>query len=115
MTDKRSRDRERLRDYSPLLTLPTPSPLVSLTRLLCLYHCTGFTLFIDTILRVIPEADPPPRVFVPVGSDDDAVAALRNDGWVTVAALENANDTAAEARRQGCSHIWKAGKPAPIE
>ena len=54
----------------------------------------------------------PPRVFVPVGSDDDAVAALRNDGWVTVAA-PNANDTAAEARRQGCSHIWN-GKPAPI-
>ena len=76
---------------------------------------TGFTLFIDTILRVIPEADLPPRVFVPVGSDDDAVAALRNDGWVTVAALENVNDAATEARRQGCSHIWKAGKPAPIE
>ena len=76
---------------------------------------TGFTLFIDTILRVIPEADLPPRVFVPVGSDDDAVAALRNDGWVTVAALENVNDAATEARRQGCSHIWNAGKPAPID
>lgn len=76
---------------------------------------TGFTLFIDTILRVIPEANLPPRVFVPVGSDDDAVAALRNDGWVTVAALEDANDAAVEARRQGCSHIWKAGKLAPIE
>ncbi len=76
---------------------------------------TGFTLFIDTILRVIPEADLPPRVFVPFGSDDDAVAALRNDGWVTVAALDAANDAAVEARRQGCSHIWKAGKPAPIE
>lgn len=76
---------------------------------------TGFTLFIDTILRVVPEAVPAPRVFIPLGSDDTGVSALRQDGWTTIAALQAFDDDDAEARRQGCTHIWKAGKPAPID
>ena len=76
---------------------------------------TGFTLFVDTILRVVPEAVPAPRVFVPLGSDVAGVAALRQDGWATIAALQEFDDDIAEARRQGCTHIWKAGKPAPID
>ncbi|MGB0630795.1 MAG: ATP phosphoribosyltransferase regulatory subunit [Alphaproteobacteria bacterium] len=76
---------------------------------------TGFTLFIDTILRVVPDAELPPRVFVPQDAEVDAAAALREDGWITIAALEEFDDVETEARRQGCSHIWKAGTTAPID
>ncbi|NBP72903.1 MAG: ATP phosphoribosyltransferase regulatory subunit, partial [Alphaproteobacteria bacterium] len=76
---------------------------------------TGFTLFIDTILRVVPETELPPKVFVPQGADADGAAALREEGWITIAALDDFEDIATEARRQGCSHVWTDGTPAPIE
>ncbi|MEC8288108.1 MAG: ATP phosphoribosyltransferase regulatory subunit, partial [Pseudomonadota bacterium] len=76
---------------------------------------TGFTLFIDTILRVVPSAKPSPRIFVPRGSDADSVADLRGDGWVTIAALDQFDDPDAEARRQGCDHILKAGNLVPLD
>jgi ATP phosphoribosyltransferase regulatory subunit len=76
---------------------------------------TGFTLFIDTILRVVPETELPPKVFVPQGADADGAAALREEGWITIAALDDFEDVATEARRQGCSHVWTDGTPAPIE
>lgn len=76
---------------------------------------TGFTLFIDTILRVVPEANLPPRVFVPQGTEDAALAALRKEGWVTISALEYFEDPSAEARRQGCSHVWKVDQPELID
>ncbi|MEC7464433.1 MAG: ATP phosphoribosyltransferase regulatory subunit [Pseudomonadota bacterium] len=76
---------------------------------------TGFTLFIDTILRVVPAAKPSPRIFVPRGSDADSVADLRGDGWVTIAALDQFDDPDAEARRQGCDHILKAGNLVPLD
>ncbi len=76
---------------------------------------TGFTLFIDTILRVVPAAKTPPRIFVPNGADADAVAELRGAGWITVAALDDFDDPDAEARHQGCDHILKAGNLVPLD
>ena len=76
---------------------------------------TGFTLFIDTILRVVPAAKRSPRIFVPRGSDAHSVADLRVDGWVTIAALDHFDDPDAEARRQGCDHILKAGDLVPLD
>jgi ATP phosphoribosyltransferase regulatory subunit len=66
---------------------------------------TGFTLYTDTILRVLPEATAPRRVLLPLGSDRARADVLRRAGWVTVAALDPASDWRAEASRLGCSHV----------
>ena len=77
---------------------------------------TGFTLYVDTIMRVLAAPKQPARLFVPAGSAVDAgLATLRDDGWVTVAGLEENADAADEARRLGCSHIWVSGQPEPLE
>lgn len=69
---------------------------------------TGATLFMDTVLAVLPAANPPGRVLVPVGTPRAWAQALRAQGWVTVAALEDVKDWDAEARRLGCGHVLAA-------
>lgn len=76
---------------------------------------TGFTLYLDPILRALPEPAPPERVYVPHGTPADIAAGLRENGHRTVAGLEpERGDTLTEARRLGCSHLWQAGKIVPV-
>ncbi len=74
-------------------------------------QATGFTLYTDSIFRTLPEAKRARRVLVPLG--EAGAAALRAEGWITVAALLPAADWHGEARRLGCGHVLKAGKPVP--
>jgi len=74
---------------------------------------TGFTLYLDTIMRAVPPTAPLPRVFLPIDTDPADGARLRSEGWVTVRALEAAADPAAEARRLRCSHIFTGGQILP--
>ncbi|WP_428490026.1 ATP phosphoribosyltransferase regulatory subunit [Rhodopila sp.] len=73
---------------------------------------TGLTLYPDAILRVAPSRQARPRVFVPFGADRQVMAALRTDGFATVASLAPVADDTAEATRLGCSHILRAGTAA---
>jgi len=73
---------------------------------------TGFTLYTDTILRTLPEARTARRVLVPPG--EVGAAALRADGWVTVAALIPAADWPVEARRLGCGYLLIGGRPVSV-
>ncbi len=75
---------------------------------------TGFTLYTDTILRTLPGAAPHRRCLLPLGAGRDRAAALRQDGWITLAALEPAVDWRAEARRLGCSHVLEDGGPRAL-
>ena len=70
---------------------------------------TGLTLFPDAVLRAAPAREARPRVFVPLGTSQEAAAALRARGFATVAALAPATDEAAEARRLECSHLLHDG------
>ncbi|NYZ16280.1 ATP phosphoribosyltransferase regulatory subunit [Azospirillum sp. RWY-5-1] len=70
---------------------------------------TGFTLFMDTVLRAVPMTPPPRRLFLPHGTPTDVAARLRGEGWVTVAGLAHADDEAAEARRLRCGHRLAGG------
>jgi ATP phosphoribosyltransferase regulatory subunit len=75
---------------------------------------TGLTLYPDAILRAAP---PPParlRVFIPAGSDPALAAALRAQGFATIAALA-ASDDDSTARAQGCTHVLRNGAAAPLE
>lgn len=70
---------------------------------------TGFTLVGPALLRALPPAAPPPRVFVPVDAPRGAAARLRADGWIALQALMPEPDIAAEARRLGCDRAWIDG------
>ena len=76
---------------------------------------TGFSLFMDTVLRAVPEPVPVARIFLPHGTALDQARVLRDGGWVTVAGLEPAGDAVAEAARQGCSHVWQDGAIVEVE
>ena len=76
---------------------------------------TGFTLYVDTIMRVLPSPAARLRVYVPPGVPPGDLADLRNDGWVTVAGFDDTEDASAEARRLKCSHVWASGRAEPLK
>lgn len=75
---------------------------------------TGFTLFMDTVLRVLPTPEPAARLFLPLGAPAEAGARLRDEGWITVRGLTQADDDGAEARRLECSHALVDGRAVPV-
>ncbi len=75
---------------------------------------TGFTLYTDTILRTLPEMPTPRRLLLPLAADRGRADRLREQGWITVAALDSVADWRAEARRLGCSHVLVGGEPLAL-
>ena len=75
---------------------------------------TGFSLFLDSIMRAVPVLQLAPRLFLPFGVSVKESAAIRAKGWVGVAGLGSINDARGEARRLGCTHILENGKPVAL-
>jgi ATP phosphoribosyltransferase regulatory subunit len=75
---------------------------------------TGVTLYTDMILATLPEASARRRLMVPSGADAARAAALRKEGWVTIAALTPSTDWHREARRLGCGHVLEGGAPVAV-
>lgn len=69
---------------------------------------TGFTLYMDTVMRALAPAETRSRLFLPFGTPPAEARKWRNEGWVTVAGLEQ-GDAAVEGRRQGCTHVLAKG------
>ncbi len=76
---------------------------------------TGFTLFMDTVLRALSAAPPPRRLFLPPATSRELAASLREEGWITVRGLSEMADDAAEARRMGCGWVLAGGKPDKLD
>ena len=72
----------------------------------------GITLFADAVLRAAPMPAEKPTILIPVGSDPAQVNAIRQSGYITIAALEYA-DATQEALRLGCSHVLRDGAAQP--
>jgi ATP phosphoribosyltransferase regulatory subunit len=70
---------------------------------------TGLTLYPDAVLRACGPAAPRPRVLVGAHADLTAAARLREAGYATIAALDDAGDLTAEARRLRCTYVLRAG------
>ncbi|MDF7777469.1 ATP phosphoribosyltransferase regulatory subunit, partial [Sphingomonas sp. AOB5] len=70
----------------------------------------GFSLYADPILDAGIGGGERRRLFLPLGTDAATGAALRAEGWVTVAALE-ADDT---PKAQLCSHMLGGGGPEKV-
>jgi ATP phosphoribosyltransferase regulatory subunit len=71
---------------------------------------TGATLFMDTVLDVLPGPIDARRVFLPFGTPFSVGQSLRDEGWVTVAGLEQVADDKTEAGRLACGHLLMAGQ-----
>jgi len=76
---------------------------------------TGFTLFLDSLARALPDAEPSRRLYLPFDTPAADAARLRQEGWVTVAALEGGKDDQTEAARLGCTHIFRSGNTQPVK
>jgi ATP phosphoribosyltransferase regulatory subunit len=77
---------------------------------------TGFTLYVDTIMRALPGQNAPSRLYIPYGASADAdLMKLQEAGWVTISGLDGDVDAAADALRLGCSHIWVSGVTQPLK
>lgn len=70
---------------------------------------TGFTLYLDSVMRAVPAQAPVPAVYLPFGTPAATSAGLRAEGWRTVQGLAVVDDVAAEARRLDCSHMLRDG------
>lgn len=71
---------------------------------------TGFTVYLDSLMRAVTPPPSAPRLFLPFGTSAAEARRWRQEGWQTVAALQSSPDAAAEARRLGCTHIVSLGK-----
>ena len=70
---------------------------------------TGFTLYLDTISAALPAPKQARRILLPRATSHDIAVRLRSEGWVTIHALDAGAEDEKEARRLGCSHLWRNG------
>ncbi len=71
---------------------------------------TGFSLFLDSVLRAVSAPEALERVFLPFGVTPQEAATLRATGSIAVSGLEAVADDLEEARRLGCTHIFRDGR-----
>ena len=74
----------------------------------------GMTLYMETVIRAIAEPTPRERLFLPSGTSRTMAAALRDQGWITVAGLDPSVAADADAGRLGCTHVLRDGSPVPL-
>lgn len=68
---------------------------------------TGFTLFLDSVLRALPAPTEVDLIYVPMGTSREDLAMLRDKGFRTRQSFD-AGDKAA-AKHQGCTHTFNNG------
>lgn len=71
---------------------------------------TGFSLYLDALIQALPAPKPRQRIYLPPGTARGVGGKLRRAGWVTLAGFATAGEARKEARRLGCSHLWRGGR-----
>ncbi|MEZ5648777.1 MAG: ATP phosphoribosyltransferase regulatory subunit [Alphaproteobacteria bacterium] len=71
----------------------------------------GVTLYMDSILRGLPQSLFSKRLFAPCTTDPQRLAALRQEGWIVIMGLSKVKSDTAEARRLNCTHVLIKNKP----
>jgi ATP phosphoribosyltransferase regulatory subunit len=71
---------------------------------------TGMSLYPDAVQRAAPVPAQMPRVFVPLGVPEAALAPLRAAGFASVYALSPAD----APRALRCTHVFRDGQPVPL-
>lgn len=75
---------------------------------------TGFTLFLDSIIRALELPATPEKVYLPEGSQRSIGEALRAEGYRTVEGYASGDEALSEAARLECTHILLDGAPKPL-
>jgi len=75
---------------------------------------TGFTLYLDSVMRALPAQTAPALVYLPFGTARAAAVKLRKDGHATWAALSEQKDVKKAAKAAGCSHWWDGKTVQPL-
>ena len=75
---------------------------------------TGFTLYIDALLRALPRPAKNNRIYLPFDAAGGTADHLRAEGWIVIEALDAAVGTVEDARRLGCTHVYADGKMRPL-
>lgn len=68
----------------------------------------GFSIYPDPLLDILAPEAGARRIFLPLGHDPASAVRLRNEGWVTVAALSES------CEGTGCSHVLGLAGPGPL-
>ncbi|USG62714.1 ATP phosphoribosyltransferase regulatory subunit [Sneathiella marina] len=69
---------------------------------------SGFTLFLDSLMRAVPRHVTSDRLYVPFGTKLDQCQGLRKEGWKTIVGLSPESNVNDEAQRLHCSHVYHA-------
>jgi ATP phosphoribosyltransferase regulatory subunit len=75
---------------------------------------TGFTLYVDSLLRALPRPMRTNRIYVPAGAEPGSADRLRAQGWVALEALDEKASAEDDARRLGCTHVYAQGEARPL-
>lgn len=70
-------------------------------------QAVGFSLYLDPLIDAGLGQEPRRRIFIPLGSDPARAAALRAEGWTTIAGLADGDD----GRSLGCTHLLGVSGP----
>jgi ATP phosphoribosyltransferase regulatory subunit len=76
---------------------------------------TGFTLYLDTMLRALPAPPALQRVYVRFDAPPAETLQLRVEGWATIQGLDPDADDSSEAKRLGCARLLRGGKLIALE
>ncbi len=66
---------------------------------------TGFTLFLDSLLRAVPSAAQENTIYLPAGTTQETGLELRTKGWITLRGLQTDISAREDAARMECTHI----------
>lgn len=70
-------------------------------------EATGFTLYVETLLDILPQKERSKRILISVGISDVSASELRNKGFSTIYALTEYGNCRIEAKRLGCDYLYK--------
>ena len=76
---------------------------------------TGFTLYMDSLMRAVPAAEASLCLFLPAGTPAAEARRWRSEGWMAVQGLDPAANAEADARRLGCTHGLRGGRAEPLK
>jgi len=70
----------------------------------------GFTIYLDSLMGVVPETILARRLYLPFGTPVDQARKFREDGWTTIQGLGEAVEPEVEARSLACERILRGDK-----
>lgn len=77
-------------------------------------EAAGFSVYMDSLIEALPAPQKPEKLFLPYGTSDKDAAAQRTAGWRTIQGLTEEADMVKEARRLGCSHVFRGGQISTV-